>query len=111
MSLIHRKHAADPQRAMMRAIYHAAKGRCENPHRTNYPDYGGRGIQFKFTSLDELIACVGVRPHPSLTLGRIDNEGHYQAGNVSWQTRKEQQANRRAPREYRTRARIRALQV
>ena len=102
MSLVHRNNASSPQRKTMRAIYHAAKGRCENPKRTNYSYYGARGVQFKFANLDELIAAIGMRPHPSLTLERINNDGHYEAGNVRWATRTEQQANRRAPRPYRS---------
>lgn len=70
--------------------YANAKQRCTNPKNSKYEDYGGRGILFKFNSFEEFWKCLGKKTYPELTLDRIDNEGHYEAGNVQWTSRKDQ---------------------
>jgi hypothetical protein len=75
-----------------------AKNRCESKKNKCYKDYGGRGIQFKFRSIDELLADIGRRPGPEYSLDRMNNNGHYEAGNVRWATAKEQVHNRRLKR-------------
>jgi hypothetical protein len=74
--------------------YQHAKSRCENPDTKHYENYGGRGIQFKFNSFEEFFEEIGPRPDGK-SLDRIDNDGHYEIGNVRWSTRKEQQNNTR----------------
>ena len=76
-------------------IYADAKRRCVNPKRDRYEDYGGRGIEFRFTSFREFIAHIGLRPSAKHSLDRIDNNGHYEIGNVRWATRAEQTRNTR----------------
>lgn len=75
----------------------AAKKRCTNSNAKQFADYGGRGIRFHFSSFEEFYAEIGPRPEPKLnySLERIDNEGHYEKGNVKWATKKQQARNRR----------------
>lgn len=80
-------------------IYKGAKKRCNNPRRKEFLSYGGRGIKFLFASFEEFMAEVGERPTPDHTLERIDNNGHYEKGNVKWATRHEQTQNRRPRKE------------
>lgn len=75
--------------------YISAKHRCTNPEARVYPAYGGRGIEFRFTSLKEFVKHIGPRPSSRHSLDRIDNDGHYESGNVRWATRTQQQQNRR----------------
>ncbi len=74
--------------------YREAKSRCKNPRHSDYPNYGGRGIQFRFSSVTELFDTIGDRP-PEMTLDRINPDGHYEVGNVRWASAKEQANNRR----------------
>jgi hypothetical protein len=77
--------------------YKGAKQRCTNPKSTAWDNYGGRGIEFRFTSFKHFLAELGVRPEGK-TLDRIDVNGHYEPGNVRWSTPGEQRENQR-PRE------------
>lgn len=74
--------------------YTNAKQRCLNPNHNSYAAYGGRGIEFRFTSFQEFLAEVGLRP-PGMLLDRKDNDGHYEPGNVRWVTYKQSAQNRR----------------
>jgi hypothetical protein len=78
--------------------YLGAMQRCRNPAGKFYSAYGGRGIEFKFESFEDFRLHVGLRPSPKYSLDRIDNDGHYEYGNVRWATRTEQVSNRRSTR-------------
>lgn len=75
--------------------YIDAKCRCINENNQKFPWYGARGIEFRFDSFDDFIAELGDRPSANHSLDRIDNEGHYESGNIRWATKYEQVHNRR----------------
>ncbi len=58
--------------------------RCMNSKAHNYSRYGGRGIKVLFTSdafVDYVMSVLQVDPR-GLTIDRIDNDGHYEKGNI-----------------------------
>lgn len=66
--------------------YCTAKKLCNNPNAHGYKDYGGRGIEFKFTSFREFMEELGPRPEGRV-LGRINKAtGHFEKGNIRWAT-------------------------
>lgn len=75
--------------------YIGAKGRCTNPKDPSYLNYGGRGIEFRYTGFQQFIIDVGRRPTSRYTLERKNNNGHYEPGNCKWATMSEQLKNRR----------------
>ena len=76
--------------------YRSAQSRCTKPSNNSYPNYGGRGVEFRFQSFDEFFKAVGPKPTPEHTIDRINPYGHYEKGNVRWATRLEQRQNRRS---------------
>jgi hypothetical protein len=77
------------------AAYMRARYRCTQQSYHGFYCYGGRGIKFLFKSFAEFLETVGRRPSARHSLDRINNDGHYEKGNVKWSTRKEQSLNRR----------------
>ena len=75
--------------------------RCNNKSRPQYKNYGARGIRVCprwDKSFADFIADVGKAPDKSSVLDRIDNDGHYEPGNVKWSEPKDSTNNRRCTR-------------
>jgi len=76
-------------------LWQSIARRCRTPSTKCYHNYGGRGIELRFASFKELMEELGPRPGPKYSVDRIDNNGHYEPGNVRWATPLEQGANQR----------------
>ena len=74
-----------------------AKSRCSNLRKSCYKNYGGRGIEFRFES--PLAMALWIQEHLGLCremqIDRIDNDGHYESGNLRWATRSQNILNTR----------------
>jgi hypothetical protein len=75
--------------------YKHMRRRCLNKKDKNFHHYGGRGIEFRFDSFQHFLSSVGRAPSPKHSIDRIDNNGHYEPGNVRWATSYQQGLNRR----------------
>lgn len=81
--------------------WHGMIVRCTYRNSPSYPRYGGRGITVCrrwIESFPTFFADVGPAPSPKHSLGRIDNNGMYEPGNVRWETATQQARNRRSSR-------------
>jgi hypothetical protein len=76
-----------------RGSWYAALHRCNNPKSKAYKHYGGRGIKVKFATFEDFFSHLGPCPE-GLSLDRINNDGHYEPGNVRWADRLVQMNNR-----------------
>lgn len=75
--------------------------RCYNPRNPRYADYGGRGIQVSDewrSDFAKFLAHVGTRPTARHSIDRMNNERHYEPGNVRWALPHQQMTNRRNSR-------------
>lgn len=73
------------------------KQRCDNPHSTQYPYYGGRGITYtpEWSNFDNFYDDMWPTWREGLTLDRRRNSQGYSKDNCRWATWKEQANNKR----------------
>lgn len=82
-------------------LYHRCQAqlqRCTNPRAASFERYGGRGVEFRFSSVNEAAHWVaenlGVASQ-EMQLDRVNNNGHYEPGNLRWSTPVQNQNNTR----------------
>jgi hypothetical protein len=85
-----RAHQAKEQKVHEHKHYHRwinIKMRIFNTTNKAYPNYGGRGIRLHDAWVSDFYAfadAIGEPPTPLHELDRIDNDGHYEPGNLRW---------------------------
>ena len=86
----------------LRNLYRCINYRCNNPAKEGYRYYGGRGIENRFVNFRHFMQyivitlCVtDIKQIKRLQIDRIDNDGHYEPGNIRFVTCKENNNNRR----------------
>lgn len=75
---------------------HRQMRRCNDRTDRHYQWYGGRGVEFRFSSPAEAASYYRTLPNCSrrFDLDREDNNGHYEVGNVRFVTHRENMNNR-----------------
>ena len=79
-------------------VWIAMRDRCLNQKDEAYYNYGGRGIRVCdewLTDFQAFYDYMGPRPSNRHSIDRINNDGHYEPGNVRWASPIEQGNNKR----------------
>ena len=88
-------------RGHLNQVWNAMLRRCNNPKDQEYKNYGSRGIEVKFACFEDfynyVVKELKVEPR-SLTIDRINNDGHYEKGNIRFVTYAENNRNKRRKR-------------
>lgn len=90
-------HGYAPQDHPLYSTWAVMLARCENEHSPSYENYGARGIKVceRWHHFKNFAEDMGLKPHPDLTLERMDVNANYEPSNCCWETRSNQCVNRR----------------
>tara|TARA_B100000674_G_scaffold463313_1_gene444224 strand:+ start:439 stop:891 length:453 start_codon:yes stop_codon:yes gene_type:complete len=71
--------------------WHKMMQRCYEPSSNRFYAYGAKGVSVHPSWHDfmSFVSDMGIRPEGT-TLGRFEDKGNYEPGNVAWQTPEEQ---------------------
>lgn len=74
--------------------------RCNNPKTDNYDRYGGRGITVcdRWSVFEDFLLDMGPKPAANFSIGRINNDGHYEPTNCRWEHVTQQARNKSTSR-------------
>ncbi|KKN54252.1 hypothetical protein LCGC14_0594340 [marine sediment metagenome] len=82
-------------------VFYGMHSRCNHPDHPKYKHYGGRGIENKFESLHNFreyvtgtLGFTDLEQIKGLQIDRINNNGHYEKGNIRFVTCKENNNNK-----------------
>jgi hypothetical protein len=64
--------------------YERKRSLCLNPNGRMAKYFHDRGVEFRFASFAEFYAEVGDKPGPDFWLFRVNDSGHFEAGNLEW---------------------------
>lgn len=87
----------------IRCKWFAIRGRCDDPTRRQYANYGGRGVRLSEEFRNPIVFIDYVRTvgdvrdafRRKLEIDRIDNDRGYERGNLRWSTHSENNLNKR----------------
>lgn len=85
-------------RGHLRGVWRNMFYRCNNHKHPQYKNYGGRGIKIKFTCFDDFFNYIikKLKADPrGLTIDRINNDGHYEPGNIRFISQADNNRNQR----------------
>lgn len=84
----------------MMAKWYSMMRRCYLPEDSSYIFYGARGIRVcsEWLEFQSFLSFWGPPPWHGATIGRINNDGHYEPSNCEWQTMEQQNNNTRRSR-------------
>lgn len=93
-----RRKYPDPRARVLGERFDAMLQRCRNPSAQSYRNYGQRGIECRFTREQFIEYMLEELPHENyvdLQIDRVNNDGHYEPGNLRLATQIENLRNRR----------------
>ncbi len=75
--------------------YNIWRGMIFRTRNKSHRYYGAKGIKVckRWLTFENFLADMGERPSSSLSIDRINNNGHYEPGNCRWATSKQQTRN------------------